>query len=119
MRITFEEIIEWLTQALTIVPGDVISGGTIAGGCGVEFDRWIPEGAVVELEAQGIGVLRNRVGTKGIDVPLPASQRPHALLAPRAQLQVWCPEVLMGPNSTSPNIGWGGMVYSFKSFWGL
>jgi len=84
MRITFEEIIEWLTQALTIVPGDVISGGTIAGGCGVEFDRWIPEGAVVELEAQGIGVLRNRVGRKGVDVALPASQRPHALLAPRA-----------------------------------
>lgn len=75
MRLPYEEVIEWVTQSLTIVPGDVLSGGTVAGGCGVEFDRWIPGGAVVELEAEGIGVLRNRVASKGEVVALPASQR--------------------------------------------
>ena len=75
MRITYEEVIEWVTQALTIVPGDILSSGTVAGGCGIEFDRWIPEGATVELEAQGIGILRNVVGSKGDAVELPASQR--------------------------------------------
>jgi hypothetical protein len=39
-------------------------------------------------------------------------------LARRARPWVRHPEVLAGPNSTSPDIGWGGMVYSFKSFWG-
>jgi 2-keto-4-pentenoate hydratase/2-oxohepta-3-ene-1,7-dioic acid hydratase in catechol pathway len=77
MRITYEEVVEWVTQALTIVPGDVLSSGTVAGGCGIEFDRWIPQGATIELEAEGIGILRNRVGSKGDAVELPASQREY------------------------------------------
>jgi 2-keto-4-pentenoate hydratase/2-oxohepta-3-ene-1,7-dioic acid hydratase in catechol pathway len=78
MRITYEEVIEWVTQALTIVPGDILSSGTVAGGCGIEYDRWIPQGATIELEAEGIGVLRNRVGSKGEAVELPPSQREFA-----------------------------------------
>ena len=69
MRLPYEEVIEWITQSLTIVPGDILSGGTVAGGCGIEFDRWLPEGALVELEAEGIGVLRNRVAAKGEFLP--------------------------------------------------
>jgi 2-keto-4-pentenoate hydratase/2-oxohepta-3-ene-1,7-dioic acid hydratase in catechol pathway len=43
-------------------PGDVISTGTMPGCCGLELDRWIQPGQTVELEIDGIGTLRNRIG---------------------------------------------------------
>ena len=30
-------------------------------GCSLELGRWIEPGAVIEMEAAGIGILRNRV----------------------------------------------------------
>jgi fumarylacetoacetate (FAA) hydrolase len=44
-------------------PGDVIGSGTVAGGCILEHGdgRWLAAGDEVELEIDGIGVLRNRV----------------------------------------------------------
>jgi 2-keto-4-pentenoate hydratase/2-oxohepta-3-ene-1,7-dioic acid hydratase in catechol pathway len=65
MHFSFEEIIEWTSQEQTLQPGDLIGSGTVGKGCGLELDRWLTEGALLELEAQGIGVLRNRVGFKG------------------------------------------------------
>lgn len=65
MHFSFEEIIEWTSQEQTLRPGDLLGSGTIGRGCGLELDRWIGQGSVVELEAEGIGVLRNRVGRKG------------------------------------------------------
>ena len=65
MHFNFEQIIEWTSQELTLRPGDLLGSGTIAKGYGIEFDRWIEEGSTVELEADGIGVLRNVVGLKG------------------------------------------------------
>lgn len=62
MRFSFEEIIEWTSQEQTLQPGDHLGSGTVGGGCGLELDRWLGEGALVELSAEGIGVLRNRVG---------------------------------------------------------
>jgi 2-keto-4-pentenoate hydratase/2-oxohepta-3-ene-1,7-dioic acid hydratase in catechol pathway len=76
LRVGFEDLVAYLTQVQTIVPGDVLTSGTVAGGSGNEQERWLWEGAVVELEAEGIGVLRNTVGRKGEDAQLPASQRP-------------------------------------------
>jgi 2-keto-4-pentenoate hydratase/2-oxohepta-3-ene-1,7-dioic acid hydratase in catechol pathway len=64
MRFTFPEIIEWVTLAQTVQPGDLLGSGTIGGGCGLELDRWLSPGSVVELTVDGIGVLRNRVGRK-------------------------------------------------------
>jgi 2-keto-4-pentenoate hydratase/2-oxohepta-3-ene-1,7-dioic acid hydratase in catechol pathway len=58
---TFEQMIEFLSQDDFIVPGDVIGSGTVATGCGLELDRWVQPGDVIELEIEGIGVLRNRV----------------------------------------------------------
>jgi fumarylacetoacetate (FAA) hydrolase len=48
-------------------PGDVIGSGTVGGGCILEHGdgRWLQPGDVVELEIEGIGVLRNRIGRKG------------------------------------------------------
>ena len=44
-------------------PGDVIGSGTVGNGCILEHGdgRWLQRGDVVELEIEGIGVLRNRV----------------------------------------------------------
>lgn len=42
-------------------PGDVISTGTMPGCCGLELDRWIRPGQMVELEIDGIGTLRNPI----------------------------------------------------------
>ena len=43
----------------------MLGSGTAAGGSGLELDRWLQPGDVVELEIDGIGILRNRIGTKG------------------------------------------------------
>ena len=45
------------------VPGDVIGSGTVGTGCILELGdgRWLQPGDVVELEVEGIGVLRNRI----------------------------------------------------------
>jgi fumarylacetoacetate (FAA) hydrolase len=44
-------------------PGDVIGSGTVGSGCILEHGdgRWLQRGDVVELEIDGIGVLRNRI----------------------------------------------------------
>ena len=57
----FEQMIEFLTEDDTVFPGDVIGSGTVGTGCGLELDRWVKPGDVMELEIEKIGVLRNRV----------------------------------------------------------
>jgi len=57
----FEQMIEFLAKDDTIYPGDVIGSGTVGTGCGLELDRWVKRGDVMELEIEKIGVLRNRV----------------------------------------------------------
>jgi fumarylacetoacetate (FAA) hydrolase len=44
-------------------PGDILGSGTVGTGCILELGdrRWLQSGDVVELEVEGIGVLRNRV----------------------------------------------------------
>jgi 2-keto-4-pentenoate hydratase/2-oxohepta-3-ene-1,7-dioic acid hydratase in catechol pathway len=57
----FEQMIEFLTKDDTIFPGDVIGSGTVGTGCGLELDRWVKRGDLMELEIEKLGVLRNRV----------------------------------------------------------
>lgn len=64
MRFTFPEIIEWVSMEQRLEPGDLLGSGTIGGGCGLELDRWVKPGSMVELSVDGIGVLRNRVGPR-------------------------------------------------------
>jgi len=42
----------------------VVGSGTVGSGCILEHGdgRWLAEGDEVELEIEGLGVLRNRVG---------------------------------------------------------
>lgn len=61
MQFGFAELIAHLSREQTLQPGDILGSGTVGRGCGLELDRWIQPGDVVELEASGIGVLSNRV----------------------------------------------------------
>jgi 2-keto-4-pentenoate hydratase/2-oxohepta-3-ene-1,7-dioic acid hydratase in catechol pathway len=65
MHHPFAELIAYASQSQTLYAGDVLGSGTAAGGSGMELDRWLQGGDVIELEIEGIGVLRNRVGHKG------------------------------------------------------
>ena len=65
MHHTFADMIAYASQAQTLYPGEVFGSGTAARGSGLELDRWLKEGDIVELEIEGIGVLRNRIGYKG------------------------------------------------------
>jgi 2-keto-4-pentenoate hydratase/2-oxohepta-3-ene-1,7-dioic acid hydratase in catechol pathway len=59
---TFGEMIAFAAEGIELVAGDVIGSGTVGGGCGLELDRFLNDGDVVELEASRVGVLRSRVG---------------------------------------------------------
>jgi 2-keto-4-pentenoate hydratase/2-oxohepta-3-ene-1,7-dioic acid hydratase in catechol pathway len=65
MHHTFADMIHYASQAQTLYPGEVFGSGTAAGGSGLELDRWLQEGDVIEMEIENIGVLRNRVGRRG------------------------------------------------------
>ena len=58
----FRYLINYISTFTTLVPGDVIVTGTPTG-AGARFDppRYLEPGDVVEVEADGVGVLRNGV----------------------------------------------------------
>ena len=64
MHHTFEAMIAYASQATTLRAGEVLGSGTATGGSGSELGRWIAAGDVIEMEASGIGVLRNTVGPR-------------------------------------------------------
>lgn len=49
-----------------VYPGDVYGSGTPGGCCGLDLGRRLEPGDVVELEIEGIGVLRNAVGRRPV-----------------------------------------------------
>ena len=57
----FEDLIAHISRSETLHPGEFLGSGTIEGGCGIEHMRFLQPGDVVELEVEGIGVLRNRL----------------------------------------------------------
>lgn len=61
---SFGDLIAYASLDCTLRAGEVIGSGTVAGGSGLELDRWLHSGDLIEMEADGIGVLRNRVGTR-------------------------------------------------------
>lgn len=66
MHHSFADLIAYASMDQVLHPGEVLGSGTATGGSGIEFDRWLHPGDVIELEAEGIGILRNRIGTKGV-----------------------------------------------------
>jgi 2-keto-4-pentenoate hydratase/2-oxohepta-3-ene-1,7-dioic acid hydratase in catechol pathway len=65
MHHTFADMVAYASRGQTLRAGEVIGSGTAAGGSGLELGRRLNEGDVVELEVEGIGVLRNTIGRKG------------------------------------------------------
>ncbi|MDB5099372.1 MAG: putative Fumarylacetoacetase [Cyanobacteria bacterium RYN_339] len=61
---SFAQMIAHLSQDETIYPGDILGSGTVGRGCGLELDRWIRPGDVVELEIARVGILRTPIGSK-------------------------------------------------------
>jgi len=80
MTFTFAELVAYMSQDLTLRPGDVISAGTSAGTAqdssevlpGIEYagqpvrapDRFLKPGDVVEVSNEKLGTLRNRIVQK-------------------------------------------------------
>lgn len=64
MHHSFESMIAYASQGLTLRPGELLGSGTATGGSGLELDRWLQPGDVIEMEAAGIGVLSNAVGPR-------------------------------------------------------
>ena len=58
---SWERMIEHVSMEETIYPTDILGSGTATGGCGLEIDRWLKPGDVIEIEIENIGVLRNRI----------------------------------------------------------
>ena len=67
MHFTWARLVEQAARNTCLVPGDVLGSGTVGTGCILELGdgRWLQPGDVVELEVDGIGVLRNTVGPRG------------------------------------------------------
>ncbi|KGR74739.1 fumarylacetoacetate hydrolase family protein [Ureibacillus manganicus] len=62
---TFEDIIEYVSQSEPLVPGDILGSGTVGKGCGLELGKFLKDGDIVELEVEGLGVLRNQIRANG------------------------------------------------------
>ncbi|MFL5784820.1 MAG: fumarylacetoacetate hydrolase family protein [Bacteriovoracaceae bacterium] len=56
------QMIEHMGMEEWIRATDFIGSGTVGTGCGLELDKWIKPGDVVELSIDKIGTLRNKIG---------------------------------------------------------
>ena len=72
IHFSWGELIAYASRDSRLVPGDVLGSGTVGTGCILELRtcglrdtrHWLRDGDVVELEVDGIGVLRNRIGAR-------------------------------------------------------
>ena len=60
---SWDAIVAHAARNTRLRPGDVLGSGTVGTGCILEHGdgRWLQRGDVVELEIEGIGMLRNRI----------------------------------------------------------
>lgn len=56
------DLIAYASMDETLWPGELLGTGTVGFGCGLELGKKLQPGDVVELEVEGIGILRNRIG---------------------------------------------------------
>ncbi len=61
MYYKFEDLIAYISQHETLHAGEVICSGTVGGGSGLDLGIFLNSGDIVELEIEGIGVIRNKV----------------------------------------------------------
>jgi fumarylacetoacetate (FAA) hydrolase len=60
---SWEAIVAHAARNTRLRPGDILGSGTVGTGCILEHGdgRWLQPGDIVELEVEGIGILRNRI----------------------------------------------------------
>jgi fumarylacetoacetate (FAA) hydrolase len=62
---SFPQMIAYASRNARLRVGDIIGSGTVGTGClleiGTEVHPWFQRGDVIELEIEGLGVLRNRI----------------------------------------------------------
>jgi 2-keto-4-pentenoate hydratase/2-oxohepta-3-ene-1,7-dioic acid hydratase in catechol pathway len=74
MLFPVRRLVEFISSVITLVPGDIIATGTPAGvGAGMQPPVFMSAGDVIEVEVEGIGVLRNTI--------VAASERANPALA--------------------------------------
>jgi fumarylacetoacetate (FAA) hydrolase len=67
---SFGQILARASESVMLYPGDVIGSGTVGTGCLLELTKaqgpWLQPRDVVELEIEGIGILRNQISPKDV-----------------------------------------------------
>jgi hypothetical protein len=57
-----DKVVAWASQGEILRPGWLLGSGTVNGGSTIEHDRKLSPGDNVELEIEGLGILRNTLG---------------------------------------------------------
>lgn len=66
MLFGFRRILSYISTFASLAPGDIVVTGTPSGaGARLDPPAWLAPGDVVEIEADGIGVLRNGIADEG------------------------------------------------------
>jgi acylpyruvate hydrolase len=60
MNFSIPELVEFISRIMTLEPGDIIATGTPEG-TGHAIGQFLKNGDVVEVEIDGIGILKNPV----------------------------------------------------------
>lgn len=60
---TWAQMIEHASKEEWLLATDFMGSGTVGTGCGLELDKWIQPGDIIQLEIERIGMLKNIVGT--------------------------------------------------------
>ncbi len=61
MIFKIDELISYLSQGITLLPGDVISTGTPEGVAAFKGERYLKPGDVVRVEISGLGAIENKI----------------------------------------------------------
>jgi 2-keto-4-pentenoate hydratase/2-oxohepta-3-ene-1,7-dioic acid hydratase in catechol pathway len=59
---SFPTMLSHVSQGETVYPGDILGSGTYFKGCGLDMDRWIKPGDLLELTVEKLGTLKNTIG---------------------------------------------------------
>lgn len=59
---TWAQMIEHASREEWLLSTDFMGSGTVGTGCGLEIDKWIQTGDIIELEIEKIGKLKNIIG---------------------------------------------------------
>lgn len=71
------ELVAYVSIFDGLQPGDLIGSGTMGFGGGVELDKFLSPGDIVELDLEGVGTLRNPIASEKEHPPWWPAPRPY------------------------------------------